>query len=171
MSGREETRGVVEPKRSRPLIPKEYGIVKGNKGMLEWHQVNALLESAPFYWLSTVSADGQPHAMPVDGLWVDNTLYFGGSPHTRWARNLGSNPRLVVHIEAGDVAVTLESVAEFRQPDDETFKRIAASSKAKYGYGPETNTEMWSARPRKAFAWSYKQFGETATRWRFGEDT
>jgi hypothetical protein len=107
--------------------------------------------------------------MPVDGLWVDNALYFGGSPRTRWARNLEANPRLAVHIEADDMAVILEAVAEFGQPDDATFERLAARSKAKYGHGPSTNSEMWAARPHKAFAWSYKQFGETATRWRFGE--
>lgn len=169
MSAGEGAGGRVEPERSRPRIPDEYGISTGDEGMLEWRQVNDLLENAPFYWLSTVGGEGEPHAMPVDGLWVDNALYFGGSPQTKWARNLGANPRLVVHIEAGAVAVILEAVAEFGQPDDDTFERLAAGSKAKYGYGPETNSEMWCARPHKAFAWSYKQFGETATRWWFGE--
>ncbi|MEV0388431.1 pyridoxamine 5'-phosphate oxidase family protein [Nonomuraea sp. NPDC050643] len=29
---------------------------------------------------ATVRADGRPHVVPVDGVWVDDRLYFGGRP-------------------------------------------------------------------------------------------
>ena len=32
--------------------------------------------------LSTTRPDGRPHAVPVDGVWLDDTWYWGGHPDT-----------------------------------------------------------------------------------------
>jgi Pyridoxamine 5'-phosphate oxidase len=157
----------AEPKTSRPRIPKEYGVPKGKKGMLEWSQVEQWLKDAPIYWLATASPDGRPHARPIWGTWVDGAVYFGGSPETRWARNLAANSRIVVHIESGDAVVMLEGVAEVVNPDPTTSKQIADQSQAKYGYRPDSADGSYMVRPHKALAWQNSTFGTSATRWDF----
>src|SRR5687768_3182446 len=78
----------AEPRASRPQIPADYGIPKSKKGLLPWSHVTERMTRAMHYWVCTISPDGHPHAMPVDGLWLDDRLYFGGSPQTRRNRNL-----------------------------------------------------------------------------------
>ncbi len=73
-----------EPKAGRPRIPREYGVTSDKKGLLPWSHVNERMTKAMQYWVCTVSPEGRPHATPVDGLWLDGRLYFGGSPKTRW---------------------------------------------------------------------------------------
>lgn len=163
----EEQRASVEPKVSRPRMPEGYGIPKGKKGMLEWSRVDEALAKAPTYWLSTASPDGEPHATPIWGAWVGMAVYFDGAPTTRWGRNLAANPRIVVHIEAGDVMVMLQGSAEIVTPEPEAHGRIAEQYGSKYPYKPEAGGQMYMVRPSKAFAWDNNDFGKTATRWRF----
>ncbi len=75
-----------EPNRSRPYI-RDYGIPESEEGMLPWSHVVERLPGPRNYWVSTTRPDGRPHATPVWGVWVDNTLYFGGGPDTRRSRN------------------------------------------------------------------------------------
>ena len=79
------------PIASRPSIPG-YGIPKDKKGLLSWSHVTERMVTAMQYWISTVGPDSRPHATPVDGLWLDDRLYFGGNPQTRRHRNLAANP-------------------------------------------------------------------------------
>jgi len=58
------------------------------------------MRSASNYWLVTVDANARPHAHPVDGVWVQGALSFGGSPETRWVRNLMTNLSMSVHRNA-----------------------------------------------------------------------
>lgn len=96
-----------EPKRSRPSIP-DYGIPESEEGMLPWSHVVERLPGLRNYWVSTTRPDGRPHATPVWGAWVEDTLYFGGGPDTRRSRNLDANPNLVIHLESGDDVVIVE---------------------------------------------------------------
>ena len=158
----------VGPKAERPSIPKDYGIPKNAKGMLEWGAVNEWLESATIYWLSTASSDGKPHSTPIWGLWAEGGFYFDGSPETLWVRNLTANPRLVVHIENGSRMVILEGEVErTATPEPEVFKKLADQSEAKYKSRPESVEGNLMMRPRKVMAWDHNDFGRTATKWRF----
>ncbi len=115
-----------EPKRSRPHIP-DYGIPESEEGMLPWRHVLERLPSPRNYWVSTTRPDRRPHATPVWGVWLDETLYFGGGPDTRRSRNLDANPHLVIHLESGDDVVIIEGVAEKlteANADPELLKRI-----------------------------------------------
>ena len=78
---------------SRPQMPAEYGLPKDTKGLLDWSYVREQMTKAQHYWICTVTPDGRPHATPVDGLWIEDRLYFGGSPKTRWQRNL----KIILH--------------------------------------------------------------------------
>jgi nitroimidazol reductase NimA-like FMN-containing flavoprotein (pyridoxamine 5'-phosphate oxidase superfamily) len=157
------------PKASRPHIPG-YGIPKDKKGLLPWSHVSERMAKAMHYWIGTVSPDGRPHATPVDGLWLDDQLYFGGSPQTRRNRNLAANPAVCVHLENGtDVVILHGDAQELRAPDRSLATRLVEASAKKYGYRPKPEDigagGTFVFRPRVVFAW--KQFPKDATRWHF----
>lgn len=156
------------PTASRPHIPG-YGLPKSSKGLLPWSHVTQRMAEARHYWICTVSPDGCPHATPVDGLWLDDRLYFGGSPQTKRNRNLAANPAVCVHLESGSDVVILHGDAhELRRPDRSLAIVMADTSVKKYGYGMkpeeyERAVGVYVFRPRVVFAW--KQFPTDATRW------
>jgi nitroimidazol reductase NimA-like FMN-containing flavoprotein (pyridoxamine 5'-phosphate oxidase superfamily) len=156
------------PRAERPHI-SDYGVPKTTKGLLSWDHVTARLERARHYWICTVSPDSRPHATPVDGLWLDDALYFGGGTKTRRYRNLIANSSVCVHLEsAADVVIFHGVVRELRAPDPSLTKRLSEASKKKYGYGPKPDDYArggtFVVRPHLVFAW--KDFPKDATRWR-----
>jgi nitroimidazol reductase NimA-like FMN-containing flavoprotein (pyridoxamine 5'-phosphate oxidase superfamily) len=163
---------VLEPKASRPQFPPEYGVSKSPKGLLPWSHVTERLMKAVHYWICTVSPDGRPHATPVDGLWLDDRLYFGGSPQTRRQRNLAANPAVCVHLESGADVVILHGDARAHRPDRDLAKRLAEASTRKYGYGPKPEEYETSGvhvfRPRVVFAWT--NLPKDATRWQVPDE-
>ncbi len=157
------------PAASRPSMPGEYGIPKSRKGLLAWPHVRERMSGAMQYWVTTVDPRGRPHATPVDGLWIDDRLYFGGSPRSHRNRNLATNPAVCVHLEsASDVVILHGDARELRAPDRALAVRVAQASMDKYGYGPKPEDVgaggMFEFRPRVVFAW--KQFPKDVTRWR-----
>ena len=160
------------PTGSRPHSPgRAYGIPKDKKGLLPWSHVSERMAQAHLYWICTISPEGRPHATPVDGLWLDDRLYFGGSTETRRHRNIAANPSLCIHLESGtDVVILHGEAREFRAPEQALAVRLSAASAQKYGYGPKpedyaTVAGMYVFRPQVVFAW--KQFPQDATRWEF----
>jgi len=158
-----------EPVADRPFIPG-YGVPKAKKGMLSWSHVSERMESAQNYWIGTTDAEGCPHATPVWGIWLDNRLYFGGSPRTRRGRNLAGNPAVVVHLESGsDVVILRGKARQLQKPDPALTTRLAAVSATKYGYKPSPEEYegggLCEVVPEVVLAW--KEFPKDATRWRF----
>jgi nitroimidazol reductase NimA-like FMN-containing flavoprotein (pyridoxamine 5'-phosphate oxidase superfamily) len=158
------------PKVSRPQIPAVYGIPKHTKGLLPWSHVSERMAQARVYWITTVDPAGRPHATPVDGLWLEDRLYFGGSPETRRSRNLAGNPEVCVHLESGsDVVILHGRVDELDNQDRELARRLADASKEKYGYGMKAEDYLaggtFAFKPRKVIAW--KPLFKDATRWEF----
>lgn len=158
------------PAASRPIIPAEYGVPKDKKGLLPWAHVSERMAQANNYWVCTVSSDGRPHATPVDGLWLDERLYFGGSPQTRRYRNLVANPAACVHLEsASDVVILQGMVRVLRDVDRALALRLSEASVRKYGYGPGPDdyaqTGVLVFQTQVAFAW--RQFPKDVTRWQF----
>ena len=151
------------PTPSRPIV-KDYGIPKDEAGLLDWAYVSQRMVESRNYWIATAGKDGRPHAVPVWGVWSDDTLYFGGGPDTRWARNLAQNPEVAVHLEDGDEAVILKgSVTAIRDADALTPIDDLYEVKYNIRHGPT----IWVLQPRLVFAWT--QFPKTMTRWLFGE--
>jgi hypothetical protein len=153
----------------RPQLPAGYGVPKNKQGLLPWSHVTERMTTAMHYWICTVSPNGRPHATPVDGLWLDDRLYFGGSPQTRRNRNLAQNPATCVHLESGDDVVILHGDAHLCTPDRSLALRLAEASAQKYGYAPKP--EDYEAggvhlfRPRMVLAWA--NLMKDATRWHF----
>ena len=159
--------GPNDPRASRPYMP-DYGIPADTAGMLPWSHVTARMTAALHYWIGTVSPDGHPHATPVDGLWLDDRLYFGGSPATRRHHNLAINAAACVHLESGvDVVILHGQVSVLHAPAPALTQRLADASAQKYGYAPAPEAYeapgIWIFRPSVVFAWT--QFPTDATRW------
>ena len=151
-------------------MPK-YGISPEPEGMLEWEWVDQRMEKSRNYWISSTRPDGKPHAAPVWGVWLDGILYFGTERRSRKGRNLAARAAVVVHLESGDEAVIIEGSVE-EVSDIELLTRIADATAAKYPpHKPEPDpgpsVAMYRLRPRLVFAWTEKDFPDTATRWEF----
>jgi nitroimidazol reductase NimA-like FMN-containing flavoprotein (pyridoxamine 5'-phosphate oxidase superfamily) len=164
------------PKASRPLMPAGYGVPIDEEGMLTWEQVAELLKGALNYWIATTAKDGTPHVRPVWGAWMDGVLYFDGHPATGWVRNIFRDPRISVQVEAGDVAIILDGLAEdIPQAEDKLAVRLGDEFGAKYSsrykYTPEPDAwrerGLLCMRPRKVLAWEVAKFSSSATRWSF----
>ena len=167
---RDTAPGPVTPVADRPRMPREYGVPKSTKGLMDWSVVERRLGDARVYWVATCGPDGQPRVRPLDGVWMDGALYVGGSPETRWVRDLRANPRASVHLDDGSDVAILEGTVEF--PDGlagDDAGRLASASNAKYGYGMTEESYLGPGviviRPRMAFAW--KAFPRDMTRFRF----
>jgi nitroimidazol reductase NimA-like FMN-containing flavoprotein (pyridoxamine 5'-phosphate oxidase superfamily) len=146
-------------------FPPEYGTPEE---VLAWEPVRDRLEEAPHYWLATVRPDGRPHVMPLDGLWIDDRWFFGGSPSTVKHRNLLENPNVTLHLDDADRAVIVEGACGVIQPDEAFAGELSRRSKEKYGYGPPPSVYMggvWRLTPRRVLAW--QQFPRDATRFVF----
>ena len=143
--------------------------------MLPWSHARERLERAYVYWIATTRPDGRPHVSPVWGVWVDDTLYFGGDPQTRRVRNLATHPAIAVHLESDDgkdVVIVEGEAHELRAPDHALAVRIAAAYAAKYASdGYEPSPDSWDGgglsvmHPRVALAWM--DLSKDPTRWHF----
>jgi nitroimidazol reductase NimA-like FMN-containing flavoprotein (pyridoxamine 5'-phosphate oxidase superfamily) len=147
-------------------MPDGYGVPDNDEGLLNWEQVNEWLEQTKVFWIGTTRPDGRPHAIPIWGAWVENCFYFDGSPETRWARNIATNPGIVVHIERGDVAVMVDGTVEGLVPGPEVHSKIRESYGSRYDYVPKEGEIMYKATPKVAFAWA--DFPRSVTKFRFG---
>ena len=162
------------PTVDRPAMPREYGMPDDTDGLIGWEAVEARLRDANVYWIATSGPGGRPRVRPVDGIWIDGALWVGGSPETRWVRDLLANPQVSVHLDDGwDVAI-LEGTAERVEGgvEDELAQRLAAESNRKYpqyGMKPadyQGGPGPFAIRPSVGFAW--KAFPKDLTRFRFG---
>jgi hypothetical protein len=99
----------VIPRSERPGLDPAYGISAEEEGLLPWSWVRDQTERSRNYWVCTTRPDGRPHAMPVWGVWIDDTLWFSTGDGSVKARNLAADPRVAVHLESGDECVIGES--------------------------------------------------------------
>lgn len=158
--------------RSRASLPSGYLGPEGELELLPWSYVDERMQTARHYWLSTVDTRGDPHTRPVAGMWLDQRLYFGGSPQSKWARNLTSNPRACFHLsepETGDQAIALHGDVVVTRSDRDLAVRLVAISNEKYGYGQTLEQyegeSILEFEPEIVIAWT--ELGN-ATRWEVG---
>ena len=89
MSDRSDTSPA--PRVERPDIPAEYGVSRTTE-RVDWAHVEDRLGAARVYWIATVGAGGRPRVRPVDGMYVDGTLYVGGTRRRGGSRSLPPIP-------------------------------------------------------------------------------
>lgn len=158
-------------------FPDEYGQTDTTRADLQaWDDVATRIAESPNYWLATVAGDGRPHLRPVDGVFVDATLAFGGSPAARWVRHLQQSPTVSVSLPDDDHAVILDGDVELvTDPTLAISKAVTAANKVKYpqyhagddaGFLP-----FWALHPRRVYAWSLTGFPARATRFDFDRST
>lgn len=163
---------MTKPQISRPGFPPGY--VEDPQAWMTWEMVEEKLVMAVHYWLCTVRPDGRPHAIPKWGVWVGGKFYCDGSPETRHARNLASNPHTALHLESGAEVVIVEGECRaLSAPERPLAQRVAAAYTAKYsdlGYAPAPDQwdegGLFALTPRKALAWT--SFTDDPTRFTFG---
>ena len=164
----------VSPVKGRPQVVEGYGLRGSDTehDLTPWSHVEEQMAKSRNYWIGTTRPDGRPHSMPVWGVWLDSTFYFGTERGSIKAKNLDANPALSVHLESGDDAVIFEGIAEeFRDAD--TLKNVDEAYLIKYNISviedPSNPGLFYALRPHTVFAWTESDFINTATRWRFPE--
>jgi nitroimidazol reductase NimA-like FMN-containing flavoprotein (pyridoxamine 5'-phosphate oxidase superfamily) len=140
---------------------------------LDWGLVQERLRVAETYWLATVRPDGTPHVVPRWGVWLDGRFWYDGSPETRHARNLVSNPACTLNLESGTQVVIVEGTsAQTSAPAQPLGERIAAEFAKYHTQGYQPTADAWVdggglcvLTPRRALAWF--SFPTDCTRFRF----
>jgi nitroimidazol reductase NimA-like FMN-containing flavoprotein (pyridoxamine 5'-phosphate oxidase superfamily) len=117
-------------------IDPRYGDASANA---PWDDIERLLTDAQLYWITTVRSDGRPHAVPLVGVWHDDTFAFCTGPDEQKARNLEANPQVAVTTGgmgangwASGKDVVVEGIAA-RVTDAEALQALADLWFAKYG--------------------------------------
>lgn len=155
----------MEPIAQSLDLPKEYGNATST---VPWETVRAELERAEHYWIATVRPDGRPHTVPVDGIWIDDAWYYGGSEETVHHQTVVANPEMVMHLEDGMKVVIVEGEVRQTTPAPDLAKRMADASRKKYGYGLDASgyeKGVLTLLPRRVLAWT--AFPKDATRFLF----
>ena len=153
------------------IVPEGYTMKDKEQRLLDWSHVEQRMSESLNYWVATTRPNGHPHLTPTWAIWLDNCLYFDGSPETRRMRNIAANPHVAVSLEDGTHAVIVEGVVRtMGRPSREFAERLARTYSAKYaghGYEPEPDTwnegGLYVLEPNLALAWT--EFGVDMTRW------
>jgi PPOX class probable F420-dependent enzyme len=153
-----------------------YGILPPDQGtgLLPWSWAVEQLTTSRNYWVATVSADSQPHAMPVWGVWLGEALWFSCGLRSRKMRNLRAQPRCSVSTQDPEQPVMLQGTAEVITDRDRVAAFLAASN-TKYAVhyeldflDPAVNATVRVV-PRTVIGLKESDFGGSPTRWRFGQ--
>jgi hypothetical protein len=154
----------------RPKLPKGY--VDHPISEVPWEEVQKRLRESKNYWMCSVRPNGHPHVVPRWAVYLDDKIYYDGSPETRHARNLVENPNISVHLESGQEAIILDGVCFSLKPDPALAHRLAEAYGTKYksdGYAP--TVDQWDEgglyvfTPRQCIAWTV--FFENPTKFVF----
>jgi general stress protein 26 len=135
--------------------------------LLSWEFVSASMTASHYYWLTTTAANGQPHAVPVWGIWYNHRVHFEGSMRTAWARHLVRNPRVTVHLPNAEQVVIIEGKAhiiEDNDIDEAEWNRLDTLFQSKYQV--DKGSPYWCVEPKKVLAWDGAGL-QTMTRWLF----
>ncbi len=143
------------------------------KSALTWPEVASLLAPWRSYWLGTTTPAGAPHAAPVWGAFLDQTLYVFSERSTVKARNIAADPRVIVHSESGEDVVIVRGVAEDVGTPAEV-PGVVSAFEAKYtatddrqylpGIDPAVDV-LYAIRPKSAMVWRLADYDESQRRW------
>jgi hypothetical protein len=157
-----------EPRADRMDLPSDYG---DPQKLLQWADVRTKLEETRTYWVASVRPDGRPHLVAKDGIWIDDTWYYGGGDQTVHHRNVRKNPAVSMHIGGETDAVIVEGVARNVVPPKALAQQLADLTNEKYKhYGMNNTAEtyaggVWTLRAERVLAWNL--LFEDATRFSF----
>jgi general stress protein 26 len=93
-----------------------------------WAESRRVLEEAELFWISTVRADGRPHATPLVAVWLDGVIYFSTGASEQKALNLRGNPHVILATGCNQWDAGLDVVVEgdaAQVTDDTVLGRLA----------------------------------------------
>jgi len=162
---------MTTPKVTRPQFPRGY--VDNPASYVDWNWVAAQLTETKNYWLCSTRPDGRPHVVPRWAVYLDDKIYYDGSPETRHAQNIEENPHVSVHLESGDQVIILEGTSgPAGKPDSDVAARLVKEYRKKYaaqGYSPEPHQwdqgGLYVFTPHQCIAWT--QFTKDPTKFVF----
>lgn len=105
-------------------------------GPTPWADVEAALEGAELYWITTVRADGRPHVTPLIGVAHDGAVHICTGEREQKFRNLQHSDKVALTTGANAWAAGLDVVVEgtaVRVSDNAELQRVADAYEAKYG--------------------------------------
>lgn len=145
----------TEPIVERLTMPPGYG---ATTTALTWASVRERLERAKQYWLAlNRPSAGSPYLTPVDGVWIDDMLIYGGSPATTHRKLVARNPDVAIHLpDPWEVVVVEGSVQQFA-PSPDLLQRLLDAQRTKYPEYPIDESlyaEVLAVVPRRARAWT-----------------
>jgi PPOX class probable F420-dependent enzyme len=138
-------------------------------------RIDGLLRSESTVWLSTVSAEGTPHLVPIWFSWDGDRLFIASKPHAKKVRNLRANPRLMIALGEPDDDFDVGLVeADAELPDATTADLLPPDHLAKYarqmrqmGIDPAEYVETYSQpiliRPTRFLPWHGRSVPASAT--------
>ena len=155
------------PRASQLRFPPGYG---ASGRTLAWEEVRQHLVEARAYWLAMTLADGRPHVVPLDGVWVDVVWWYGGAPQAVHIRNVDARPLAVWHLPDPLRAMIVEGTVRRVELEVDVAQRLAAASNAKYAdYGMNATADSYRDAlglfPARVLAWT--AFPSDATRFEF----
>ena len=168
---------MTRPTPDRPHMPG-YGVDTPEWHALPWAWAAERLAGTRNYWVVTVSAGGQPHSLPVWGVWHDDSLrfMFSCAHSSKKAHNISANALVTFTNDDSIECVSVQGVAAL-VVDPEAVDRWVDRYIAKYGkeVGPELGdfvrqNAIFEVAPSVAFSVIERadEFSTRATRWRFG---
>lgn len=153
-----------------------YGVPYDHEGTLPWEWARERLVDSRNYWLTTVDPLDRPHSMPVWGVWTtdDDRFWFASAADSLKARNIASNPHVVVAADDTVEVVSVEGTAGSIGTQSEMAKLFGV----KYGRDETeadqlteffSESSMYRVIPVKAFGIIEREeeFSRSATRWVF----
>jgi hypothetical protein len=155
------------PKLERLALPEEYGRTTET---LPWATVSEWLTTAKQYWVAINRPGSSPHVVPVDGIWTEDTLWYGGGQATAHVRLAEADPNVTVHLPDPWKVVVVHGEARKAKPTRELSQHLADLANAKYTeygitYDANSFADPFALHPHRVIAWS--SFPRDATRYVF----
>jgi hypothetical protein len=142
------------------------------RGLLPWSFAEERLVSSHDYWVATSEKSGQPHLMPVWGVWLEPELWFSSNLGSLKTRNIMNDGRCAVSTSDAENPVVVKGIAKVVRTRA-AIARFLKASNQKYGvdYGidfldPDVNA-TFRLKPRWVFALTESDFTSSPTRWVF----
>jgi len=147
-----------------------------------WAEASRALADAELSWITTVRPDGRPHVTPLGTVWRDETLHFCTGPGERKAKNLATNPHVVLTTGNNKMSGGLDLVVEgeaVRVSDNALLLPLAEAWESKYGEDWHFDVSdgefrhadgegvAWVFAVRATTAFGFGKGPYSQTRWRF----
>ena len=167
----------AEPVAEMPSMP-DYGVQAATWTPLPWTWAAEKLRTGRNFWVVTASAAGQPHVLPVWGVWDDEEHRFAFScgPSSVKARNIAANDRVAVAVDDTVECLTLQGRAAV--VTDEARRQLWADRYVARYRSESADLEaafvlsnlVVEVVPSRALAVIEREedFATRPTRWRFG---